>query len=168
MSFIAKISDPLVGSSYTTLLTTLVSILPWSVAEQMIDRQFSPKANIGGQWVRTFFVWLIDLISWKSCIIDQTKTSFNSTYSFVDNKCLNNQEKTACVDNGGRCYVDVDGYYIEAAINVVYGIIWYQLGKETIKYLQEVPLNDWRVLTGQPKTEKAIKPEMWREVKEKY
>jgi MFS transporter, PAT family, solute carrier family 33 (acetyl-CoA transportor), member 1 len=81
---------------------------------------------------------------------------------------LNNQEKTACIDNGGLCSVDVDGYYIEAAINVVYGIIWYQLGKETIKYLQEVPLNDWRVLTGQPKTEKTIKPEMWREVKERY
>lgn len=129
----------------------------------------SVKANIGGLWVRTFFVWLIDIITWKSCVIDTNSSSFNSTFSYSDNKCLNSVEKTACTDNGGRCLADVDGYFIEAAVNVVYGLIWYQLGKRTIKYLQEVPLSDWRVLTGsQPKAEKTIKPEIWREVKERY
>ena len=111
------------------------------------------QSNLGGSWVKTFFMWFVDIVTWKSCVIDETKDSFNgtytfnSTYSFDDNKCIDKIGKLACIENGGRCNIDSDGYYTEAVINVVYGIIWYQWAKRTINFLQELPISDWHVLS---------------------
>lgn len=100
-------------------------------------------------------MWFVDIVTWKSCVIDDTKDSFNfnatslfnTTYSFDDNKCVDKIEKSACIYNGGRCNIDSDGYYTEVVINVVYGIIWYQWAKRTINFLQELPISDWHVLS---------------------
>jgi MFS transporter, PAT family, solute carrier family 33 (acetyl-CoA transportor), member 1 len=98
--------------------------------------------------VKTFFLWLVDIITWKSCILDENVSSFsNSTYSFIDNKCSDISSKKECTENGGVCHIDIDGYYIEVAMNVVYGIIWFHFGKQMVKDLEKCPLSDWHVLS---------------------
>ncbi len=55
------------------------------------------------------------------------------------------------------CRIDIDGYYIEVILNVVYGIVWYLWGKRVIEYLQEVPRHEWHVLSKpSPKDEEDI------------
>lgn len=49
--------------------------------------------------------------------------------------------------------VDIDGYYIEVAINVVYGIIWYQWGKRMLNYLQKLQRHEWHVLSNRSEIE---------------
>jgi MFS transporter, PAT family, solute carrier family 33 (acetyl-CoA transportor), member 1 len=111
----------------------------------------------------------VDVITWKSCVFDDAQDISNSTYSFINNKCIDKLGKSECIENGGRCNIDIDGYYIEAAMNVVYGIIWYQFGKRTLNFLQELPISDWRVLSNQTNSVKKVaKSEMWREIKERY
>jgi MFS transporter, PAT family, solute carrier family 33 (acetyl-CoA transportor), member 1 len=98
--------------------------------------------------VKTFFLWLVDIITWKSCIFDENALSyFNSTYSFINNKCIDIFSKKECTENGGRCNIDIDGYYIEVAMNVVYGIIWLHFGKQMVKDIEKCLLSDWHVLS---------------------
>ncbi|XP_078695620.1 acetyl-coenzyme A transporter 1-like [Branchiostoma floridae x Branchiostoma belcheri] len=47
MAFHAKISDPVIGGTYMTLLNTL--------------------SNLGGNWPSTFALWLVDDITWSRC-----------------------------------------------------------------------------------------------------
>ncbi|KAL4220930.1 hypothetical protein ACF0H5_019196 [Mactra antiquata] len=47
MAFHAKISDPVIGGTYMTLLNTV--------------------ANLGGNWPSTVALWYVDSLTWKSC-----------------------------------------------------------------------------------------------------
>ena len=47
MGFHAKISDPLIGGTYMTLLNTI--------------------SNLGGNWPNTLALWSVDGLTWKSC-----------------------------------------------------------------------------------------------------
>lgn len=111
---------------------------------------------MGGRWVKTFILWFVDVITWRSCVFDETHQG-NSTFSLIENNnCANKLQKSECISNGGTCRIDVDGYYIEVALNVIYGVIWYQWGKRAIQYLQEVPLAEWHVLSKPSTNEEDI------------
>ncbi|CAM9275223.1 unnamed protein product [Lampetra planeri] len=47
MAFHAKVSDPLIGGTYMTLLNTVT--------------------NLGGNWPSTLALWLVDPLTWKEC-----------------------------------------------------------------------------------------------------
>lgn len=88
-------------------------------------------------------MWLIDYITWKSCVYENFTNS-----TMADNKCVDKEAKAECIATGGRCHIDIDGYYIEVAINVVYGSIWYFWGKRTLNYLQNLQRKEWHVLSS--------------------
>lgn len=102
--------------------------------------------NFGAKWSQTFFLWLVDIISWKNCL---QADSFNNTtmISLSNNKCINKEEKEICLKNGGKCDSYIDGYYIEVFMNVIYGIFFYIIGKRLIRYLEKLPIDDWHVLS---------------------
>ncbi|KAG5680973.1 hypothetical protein PVAND_010447 [Polypedilum vanderplanki] len=130
MSFFAKISDPLVGGTYMTLMNTI--------------------SNLGGSWIQTFSLWLVDIITWKRCIFSDNEilNVQNSTnISLSNNTCKDKIEKEQCAELGGKCFTDIDGYYIEICINVIYGIIWFYFGRKLIIHLQNLPSKDWYILT---------------------
>lgn len=52
--------------------------------------------------------------------------------------------------------MDIDGYYIELVVNVIYGVIWYQWGKRVVTYLQDVPQQEWHVLSKSTKEKEMI------------
>merc|ERR1711963_1355402 len=47
MAFHARISDPVIGGTYMTLLNTV--------------------ANLGGNWPSTVALWLVDHLTWRHC-----------------------------------------------------------------------------------------------------
>lgn len=102
--------------------------------------------------MKTFFLWLVDIITWKSCVLNEASLN-NSTISLTDNKCADKAAKSECLSNGGYCRIDIDGYYIEVALNVLYGIIWYQWGKRVLKHLQSLQRHEWHVLSKPPTEE---------------
>lgn len=102
--------------------------------------------------MKTFFLWLVDVITWKSCIYEEYT---NSTIVLTDNKCIDKAAKAECASSGGQCRTDIDGYYIEIALNVLYGIIWFQWGKRMLVYLQNLERNEWYILTKVSDVENA-------------
>lgn len=127
MSFYARVADPLVGGTYMTLMNI---------------------SYIGGKLFKSFSIWFIDVITWKSCVIDET---INSTIVLVNNQCESPSDKMECLANSGACRIDIDGYYIEVAVNILFGIFWFQWAKKIIRKLQRLPVNDWHVLSNKSK-----------------
>ncbi|CAO1416279.1 unnamed protein product [Diamesa tonsa] len=131
MAFFAKISDPRVGGTYMTLLNTL--------------------CNLGGNWPNTFFLWLTDVITWKSCVAVGSEKNF-SAQVLANNTCLNKVEQEDCTKMGGQCRIDVDGYYIECILCLIYGVFWYKWGRTKINYLQKLSVKSWHVVFGKQKS----------------
>lgn len=125
MAFFARVADPLVGGTYMTLMNI---------------------CYVGSKLFKNFSIWLVDVITWKSCIANENFS--NSTILLAVNKCADDSDTRECISNGGHCRIDIDGYYIEFAANVIYGIIWYHWGKKAVDYLQRLPVSDWHVLSN--------------------
>ncbi|GAB0098172.1 acetyl-coenzyme A transporter 1 [Sergentomyia squamirostris] len=117
MAFFARISDPAVGGTYMTLLNTV--------------------SNLGGNWPSTVVLWLVDVLTWGRCNIPDTET---------DNMCSSQEQKDACSAAGGKCEIDIDGYYIEVLICLIYGLLWYNWGRKKVTHLQSLPLKSWKVV----------------------
>lgn len=128
MAFFARVADPLVGGIYMTLMNI---------------------SYIGGKIFKTFSIWLVDVITWKSCAYEEYS---NVTSVMMNNNCANDILKEECISSGGICQIDVDGYYIEVAANVLFGIFWFQWATKIINYLQNLPVSDWHVLSNQPRS----------------
>ncbi|CAG7824081.1 unnamed protein product [Allacma fusca] len=62
--------------------------------------------NMGGNWPSTLVLWLVDPLTSKSC-----------TGGTVSNDCSSTDLKEECTKAGGKCSVDVDGYYIMIPLN---------------------------------------------------
>lgn len=132
MVFFAKIADPLVGGTYMTLMNV---------------------SFVGSRLFRSFSTWFVDVITWRSCIYNEN--DFNATISTTENNCANDIKIAQCRDSGGHCEIYIDGYYLEVAMNICYGILWFWWGKQTIDYLQKLPVSDFHVLSKRPKLEEV-------------
>ena len=85
MAFFARISDPIVGGTYMTLLNTF--------------------QNLGYMWPSSFVFWVVDQVTVKSCIYDPENEQFtNTTSSFLaQNSCYGKQLVEQCTADGGSC-----------------------------------------------------------------
>lgn len=126
MAFFARISDPAVGGTYMTLLNTL--------------------SNLGGNWPSTVVLWLVDVLTVRKCNV--------SNDTGTDNFCRNTQEQETCEAVNGKCEVSIDGYYVECAVCLIYGILWFKWGKHKINHLQKLPQHDWYVVKRSKYTHK--------------
>ncbi|XP_057695414.1 acetyl-coenzyme A transporter 1 [Corythoichthys intestinalis] len=72
MAFHAKVSDPLIGGTYMTLLNTVT--------------------NLGGNWPATVALWLVDALTWKEC-----QGAVGHTCASPDAAGLCNKEGGTCV-----------------------------------------------------------------------
>ncbi|KAI8817124.1 acetyl-coenzyme A transporter 1-domain-containing protein [Fimicolochytrium jonesii] len=119
-SFFTKISDPLIGGTYMTLLNTL--------------------SNLGGTWPRYFVLESVELLTTSHC-----ESSKDAAWG-VDQSCSTDTQKAACKDLGGTCVVDQDGYYVVGIICVVIGFMTL-VGfiRPMIKGLYRVPDAEWRL-----------------------
>lgn len=134
MSFFAHVADPIVGGTYMTLMNI---------------------TYIGGKFFKSFSVWFVDIITWKSCVFEVFS---NTTTFLMDNKCENDLARAECFKNGGHCKIDIDGYYIEVAFNVIFGIFWFKWAKGIINYLETLPVSDWHVLSNKIQKDREMLP----------
>lgn len=98
-------------------------------------------SNFGYKWSATLMLWLVEFITWKSCVVEHT----NDTNISSNNTCSNKDQQENCKQLGGSCQMEIDGYYIECTLCIIYGILWYFWGKKKIRAVQNIPLESWQV-----------------------
>ncbi|KAI9821486.1 MAG: hypothetical protein M1832_003333 [Thelocarpon impressellum] len=126
-AFHAKIADPTIGGTYMTLLATV--------------------SNLGGTFPRIFILKLVDVFTVATCIPPSTPPAGDLKGSLITApfSCAMEAEKHRCIDGGGACVIQRDGYYITNIACVVVGAItfWSFIGPAALK-LQALPLRAWR------------------------
>ncbi|EDV96397.1 acetyl-coenzyme A transporter 1 [Drosophila grimshawi] len=90
--------------------------------------------NLGGNWPNTVVLWLVDVLTLKQCTTQP------------DNLCVNKEGQQECLSAAGKCEITFDGYYMEAMVCVVYGIIWLLVVRKWIVHLQNLPTRAWMVV----------------------
>ena len=107
-------------------------------------------SNLGGTFPRFFVLKLVDLLTVATCIPPATGTVLPAklrgpliTESF---SCAISSERDRCIQGGGLCEVQRDGYYIMNIVCVLVGAItfWSFIRPAAMK-LQALPLRAWRV-----------------------
>ncbi|XP_077298027.1 acetyl-coenzyme A transporter 1 isoform X2 [Arctopsyche grandis] len=121
MAFFARVSDPIVGGTYMTLLNTL--------------------SNLGSNWPNTLALWAVDPLTYRNCV-----NSFeNATMSLMENTCDTLHAKELCAKGGGTCVTSLDGFYVETVLCFILGGLWFLKGSHAIKHLQRLPLHRWHL-----------------------
>lgn len=143
MAFHAKVSDPLIGGTYMTLLNTVT--------------------NLGGNWPSTMALWLVDPLTSKECRGAAAQSCGSAAEAEVSGRSkaalhlLMSESHLVylcsplqlCVKEGGACVTTLDGYYVESLVCVVIGLTWWLwLGKK-MKQLQERSPAAWRCRVNQ-------------------
>ncbi|KAI8983349.1 MFS general substrate transporter [Trametes punicea] len=119
-AFHTRISDPVVGGTYMTLLNTFT--------------------NLGGTWPRYFVLKGVDFFSVATCDIKDADVSVKAL------ECVSEHGKAACAALGGDCVTERDGYYIVSAICMIFGLLSFLFFLiPTARKLQAVPVSKWRI-----------------------
>ncbi|KAL1648328.1 hypothetical protein SLS58_002081 [Diplodia intermedia] len=126
-AFHAKIADPVIGGTYMTLLATV--------------------SNLGGTFPRFFILKLVDYFTVATCTPPEKPPAelkgdlVTSAFS-----CALEAEKHRCLDGGGTCNIEHDGYYIVNVLCIILGLVtfWGFIKPAALK-LQALPLRAWRL-----------------------
>jgi len=109
-------------------------------------------SNLGGTFPRFFILKLVDFFTRATC---QPPTSL-TVISALKSKgispiaspfsCALEADKHRCLEGGGTCAVEVDGYYIVNILCIVVGVVTF-VGfiRPKALYLQGLPLQAWRL-----------------------
>ncbi|KAI0253363.1 acetyl-coenzyme A transporter 1-domain-containing protein [Lactifluus subvellereus] len=121
-AFHARVSDPIIGGTYITLLNTVT--------------------NLGYTWPRFFVLRAIDFFSIATCEVDDTSTSLAAKGV----ECISEQGTALCSAAGGKCVMERDGYFITTGICLSLGlVVLVAYIVPTARKLQALPLTKWRV-----------------------
>ncbi|KAI0757425.1 MFS general substrate transporter [Daedaleopsis nitida] len=119
-AFHTRISDPVVGGTYMTLLNTFT--------------------NLGGTWPRYFVLKGVDYFSVATCHIQDSELVLKAQ------ECVSEHGKAACTNLNGECVTEQDGYYIVSALCIGFGVLSVMFFLiPTAKKLQAVPVSKWRI-----------------------
>ncbi|XP_065656559.1 acetyl-coenzyme A transporter 1 isoform X2 [Hydra vulgaris] len=115
MGFFARVSDPTIGGTYMTLLNTM--------------------SNLGGSWPDTLMLWMVDPLTAKKCIVT----------TGMQNDCSNAEAVINCINAGGNCVTQIDGYYVETVLCVAYGFFWLMWKRHSLTQLQNLKDKAWKL-----------------------
>ncbi|EOD46042.1 putative acetyl-coenzyme a transporter 1 protein [Neofusicoccum parvum UCRNP2] len=126
-AFHAKIADPVIGGTYMTLLATV--------------------SNLGGTFPRFFILKFVDFFTVATCV-PPTKPPAELKGDLVTSafSCALEADKHRCIDGGGACNIEHDGYYIVNVLCIIVGVLtfWGFIKPAALK-LQALPLRAWRL-----------------------
>jgi MFS transporter, PAT family, solute carrier family 33 (acetyl-CoA transportor), member 1 len=122
ISFFAKVSDPLIGGTYMTLLNTI--------------------SNLGSKWPQVTALWLLPKLTQTVC--ENTVTGLSLILP-AGESCLMLHDKSHCKTYGGSCRMTMDGYTVETVICFVVGLLWIYVFRERLAELQHLSLSEWSV-----------------------
>ena len=148
MSFFNKVSDPVIGGTYMTLLNTL--------------------ANLGSKWPQSLSLALLDACTSRECIRKYLPapsplpplsplSSFeeaelvarlgadaaSSSSRPYDMACGSQGERAACGAAGGECTIARDGYYVQLVLCSALGFCWFAILARKTWELQRLPKSAW-------------------------
>ncbi|KAG9240728.1 acetyl-coenzyme A transporter 1-domain-containing protein [Calycina marina] len=134
-AFHARIADPVIGGTYMTLLATV--------------------SNLGGTFPRFFVLKLVDYFTVATCMPPPDGTKLDAKLrgpllTAADTfSCALGGEKDRCIQGGGICNIERDGYYVMNIVCVIIGVItfWGFIKPAALK-LQALPLRAWRIAEG--------------------
>jgi len=119
-AFHTRVSDPLIGGTYMTLLNTFT--------------------NMGGTWPKWFVLKGIDLFSVATCKVSEAAVDVQVA------ECVSDHGKARCKDINGICVTERDGYYIVTGICIAFGALFLvAFIIPTARKLQKLPTSVWRV-----------------------
>ncbi|KAK2461703.1 hypothetical protein APHAL10511_006166 [Amanita phalloides] len=121
-AFHTRISDPLIGGTYMTLLNTF--------------------SNMGGTWPKWFVLKGVDMFSEATCHV----SGHLGELTIKATECVSEHGKARCREVNGTCVMERDGYYIVSGICMAFGVaflVGYIL--PTARRLQTMPTSAWRV-----------------------
>lgn len=63
-----------------------------------------------------------------------------------ENNCATDLKVDVCTKLGGKCVIQSDiAFYIITFILIMFGIVWLLTIRKTVRYLENVPNEDWQV-----------------------
>ncbi|QLI71629.1 uncharacterized protein G6M90_00g090350 [Metarhizium brunneum] len=127
-AFHAKVSDPVIGGTYMTLLATV--------------------SNLGGTFPKYFVLKLVDSFTVATCLptLNADTSKLKGPVITEAFSCAVQAEKERCENGGGTCDMSRDGYYMVNMLCVAFGLVsflWYI--KPKVLHLQSLPLRAWRL-----------------------
>lgn len=130
-AFHAKVSDPVIGGTYMTLLATV--------------------SNLGGTFPRYFVLKLVDVLTVATCHADPSadRATIEGPPVTEAFSCAVQADKERCERGGGRCDMVHDSFYMVNVLCVAFGLAtfaWYI--KPKVLHLQSLPLRAWRLAPG--------------------
>ncbi|CAH1738885.1 unnamed protein product [Aphis gossypii] len=90
-------------------------------------------SHISIHWSTSIAIFMIDVLTFKECSLD------------YKNNCSTSNLSNTCKSNGGSCIVNVDGYYMESAMCILFGIGWYYIFKRKLINVQAKSSSHWMV-----------------------
>ena len=165
-AFHAKISDPLIGGTYMTLLATYVPIPLFSSLIHTYTHPFLPPnttiayqatnippsvSNLGGTFPRFFILKLVDYFTLATCHppLDPPKdlSTLKGDLITAPFSCALEAQKQSCLAGAGKCVVERDGYYITNVVCVLVGVVTFAAFiRPAVVKLQKLPLRAWRLV----------------------
>ncbi|KAH7304973.1 acetyl-coenzyme A transporter 1-domain-containing protein [Stachybotrys elegans] len=129
-AFHARVSDPVIGGTYMTLLATV--------------------SNLGGTFPRYFVLRMVDAFTSATCNPGQTAgLDLKGPAVMEPFSCAVQAEKERCENGGGTCVLIHDGYYIVNILCVLFGVATFLLYiQPKVLHLQSLPLRAWRLSGG--------------------
>ncbi|PWY68491.1 acetyl coenzyme a transporter [Aspergillus sclerotioniger CBS 115572] len=129
-AFHARIADPSIGGTYMTMLATV--------------------SNLGGTFPRYFILKLVDMFTEATCVPPTVPpTDLKGDLVTEAFSCALEPDRTRCVNGGGICNVQHDGYYTTNILCVVIGVVTFVFFiRPAVLKLQGLPLRAWRLTPG--------------------
>jgi len=105
-------------------------------------------SNLGGTFPRFFILKLVDYFTRATCNAPSSSTTKLTLTTPFD--CALEADKHRCIEGGGVCTVEQDGYYIVNILCIVVGVVTF-VGfiRPRALALQKLPLQAWRLGGGQ-------------------
>ncbi|KII94436.1 hypothetical protein PLICRDRAFT_88660 [Plicaturopsis crispa FD-325 SS-3] len=121
-AFHTRISDPLIGGTYMTLMNTF--------------------SNLGGTWPKFFILKGVDLFTVATCKVKDA----GSELAFKATECVSEHGKDMCKQINGDCVTERDGYYIVSGVCMTFGVLFLLFYTIPMaRKLQALPISRWRV-----------------------
>ena len=76
--------------------------------------------------------------------MNNIKNNYIGIWSKVDIAC-SIHDSVVCVDNGGSCNIQLDGYTVQTGICLFIGIVWVLIFQSKLNDLQSLSFNDWMI-----------------------
>lgn len=110
-------------------------------------------SNLGGTFPRFFILKFVDAFSVATCLPPSNPpkdlSSLKGDLIKQPFSCVLEVEKHRCLDGGGVCDVQRDGYYIVNILCVVFGVVtFWGFIRPAAARLQRLPMSAWRLSEG--------------------